>query len=382
MAPFRLDMPAAILFGPGTIAELPAVIRRHGSRLLLLTGASWLERSGRLSEIRAALRDAVVEHLACPASEPTLVSVEEARRRARAFHPQAIIAVGGGSVLDTAKALSGVLTVEEPVERFLEGVGGSLEISGPGVPWIAVPTTAGTGAEVTRNAVLRLADRGLKRSMRSSFLLAASVIVDPELTVTLPPEVTGTGGLDALTQLVEAHVARKANPFTSSLVRGAFLPLLDALERLPGNPADIELRTAASYGAFVSGLALANAGLGAAHGFAAGLGGMYDIPHGLLCAVFLPHVLEANADIIRDRAAELTGGRNGRADPVQWLAEEVRRLLRQYGLPIDLHAFGVPTDRVPEIVEHSAGSSMRGNPRNLDRDEQERIVRLAIGGSP
>jgi alcohol dehydrogenase len=128
-------------------------------------------------------------------------------------------------VLDTAKALSGMLGVEEPVERFLEGVGGSLEIPGPGVPWIAVPTTAGTGAEVTRNAVLRLTDRGLKRSMRSSFLLAASVIVDPELTVTLPPEVTGTGGLDALTQLVEAHVARKANSFTSSLVRGAFLPL-------------------------------------------------------------------------------------------------------------------------------------------------------------
>jgi alcohol dehydrogenase class IV len=379
VVPFRLDLPAAVLFGPGTLAELPAIARRRGRRVFLLTGASWLERSGRLSSMREAFGGAVIEHCACPASEPTTGSVEEARRRARAFRPQVIVAVGGGSVLDTAKALSGVLGVEEPVERFLEGIGGSLEIPGPGVPWIAVPTTAGTGAEVTRNAVLRLPDRGLKRSLRSSFLLAASVIVDPELTLTLPPEVTGTGGLDALTQLVEAHVARKRNSFTSSLVRGAFLPLLDALERLPENPADIGLRTAASYGAFVSGIALANAGLGAAHGFAAGLGGMYDIPHGLLCAVFLPHVLEANADVIHDRVAELAGGRNGQADPVQWLADVVRRLLRCYGLPIDLHAFGVPANRVPEIVERSAGSSMRGNPRDLGRAEQERIVRLAIG---
>jgi alcohol dehydrogenase class IV len=379
MAPFRLDLPAAVLFGPGTLAELPAVARRHGSRLFLLTGASWLERSGRLSSMRSLLGDAAIEHFACPTGEPTTASVEEARRSARAFHPQAIVAIGGGSVLDTAKALSGVLGVADPVERFLEGVGASLEIPGPGVPWIAVPTTAGTGAEVTRNAVLRLADRGLKRSMRSPFLLAASVIVDPELMVDLPLDVTGTGGLDALTQLVEAHVARKANPFTSSLVHGAFLPMLDALERLPDTLADLGLRTAASYGAFVSGIALANAGLGAAHGFAAGFGGMYDIPHGLLCAVFLPHVLEANADVIRDRVAELADGRNGRLDPVQWLAEEVRRLLGRYGLPLDLRAFGVPSDQVPEIVERSAGSSMRGNPRDLGRDEQERIVRLAIG---
>lgn len=382
MDPFRLDLPAVVRFGPGTLGELPVLARRHGGRLLILTGASWLERSGRLAAIRAALGDAAVEVFACPAGEPTSDTVEEARRNARAFRPQAIVAIGGGSVLDTAKALSGVLGAVEPVERFLEGVGGSLEIPGPGVPWIAVPTTSGTGAEVTRNAVLKLTAQGLKRSMRSPYLLAASVIVDPVLTQDLPPAVTGTGGLDALTQLVEAHVCRNANPFTSSLVRGAFLPLLDAIERLGDAPADIGLRTSASYGALTSGIALANAGLGAAHGFAAGLGGMYDIPHGLLCAVFLPHVLEANADTVRAGVAELAGGRNGRTDPVRWLAETVRRLLGLYGLPTDLRGFGVAADRVPEIVKRSAGSSMRGNPRDLGRDEQERIVRLALGSRP
>jgi alcohol dehydrogenase class IV len=379
MTPFRLDLPAAVLFGEGTLAELPDVVRRYGTRLFLVTGGSWLERSGRLAKLLASLGKAVVERFACPAGEPTTATVEDARRCARAFRPQAIIAVGGGSALDTAKALSAVLDADEPVERFLEGIEGAIAVPGPGVPWIAVPTTAGTGAEATRNAVIRLADRGLKRSMRSPFLLASSVVVDPRLTVDLPREVTGTCGLDALTQLVEAYVSRKANPFTSSLVRGAFLPLLDALERLADHPADMGLRTAASYGSFVSGIALANAGLGAAHGFAAGLGGMYDIPHGLLCAVFLPHVLEANAEVIRDRVLELAAGRNGRTDPVRWLAEAVQRLLGVYGLPVDLHGFDVPADRVAEIVVRSAGSSMRGNPRDLGGDEQKRIVRLALG---
>jgi alcohol dehydrogenase class IV len=379
MEPFRLDVPAAVLFGPGTLAELPNVARPHGSRLFLVTGGSWLERSGRLAGIIAALGDASVERFACPAGEPTAASVEEARRRARAFRPHVIVGIGGGSALDTAKALSGVLQTTEPVERYCEGTPEAIAIPGPGLPWIAVPTTAGTGAEATKNAVLKLKAQGLKRSVRSPSMLARAVIVDPQLTVGLPREVTGTCGLDALTQLVEAHVSRKANQFTSSLVSGAFLPLLDALERLVDSPSDLGLRTEASYGAFVSGLALANAGLGAAHGFASGLGGMFDIPHGLICAVFLPHVLAANADVIRDRVAELAGGRNGRSDPVQWLSEAVRRLLGRYGLPVDLRAYRIPSDQATEIVRRSAGSSMRGNPRDLGTDEQERIVRRVIG---
>lgn len=377
--PFRLDQPALVLFGPGTSADLPGLVRRLGRRVLLVTGAAWLERSGRLAPLAASMGE--VERHACPAGEPTTESVEEARRHARTFRPDVIVAVGGGSVLDTAKALAGLLRSDEPVERFLEGFGAMLEVPDPGVPWIAVPTTAGTGAEATRNAVIRVPESGVKRSMRSPRLLASAVVVDPELTVDLPASVTGTGGLDALTQLVEAHVSRKANPFTSSLARGAFLPLLDALDGLVDAPADIGLRTDASYGAFVSGIALANAGLGAAHGFAAGIGGMFDIPHGLLCAVFLPHVLAANADVIGDRVAGLVAGRNGASDPVRWLADAVRRLLGRYGLPADLRGYGVTADQVPTIVERSAGSSMKGNPKDLDRNEQERIVRCALGSA-
>jgi len=379
MSPFRLDLPATVRFGPGASAEVPGLARGYGRRVLLVTGTSSLERSGRLARFVTAASDATVQRHACPAGEPTTDGVEDARNHARDFAPDVIVAIGGGSVLDTAKALSGLIGSRQPVERFLEGIGDTPEVPVSVVPWIAVPTTAGTGAEATRNAVLKVKGSGLKRSMRSERLLAAAVVVDPELTVDLPTVVTGTCGLDALTQLVEAHVSRKGNPFASSLARGAFLPLLDALDGLVDSPRDIGLRTAAMYGAFVSGIALANAGLGAAHGFAAGIGGMFDIPHGLLCAIFLPLVLAANSSAIRDRVAELADGRSGDTDPVAWLGDTVRRLLGRYGLPADLSGWGVPVDQVPMIVERSAGSSMKGNPKDLAPPEQERIVRLALG---
>jgi alcohol dehydrogenase class IV len=379
MSPFRLDLPTTVRFGPGTFAEVPVLSRRYGRRVLLVTGSASLERSGQLARLVAALGDATVQRCACPAGEPTTAGVEDARNRARDFAPDVIVAIGGGSTLDTAKALSGLIGSRQPVERYLEGMGGTTEAPGNVVPWIAAPTTAGTGAEATRNAVLKVKGAGLKRSMRSERLLAAAVVLDPELTVDLPPSVTGTCGLDALTQLVEAHVSRAANPFTSSLARGAFLPLLDALEGLVGSPRDMSLRTTAMYGAFVSGIALANAGLGAAHGFAAGVGGTFDIPHGLLCAIFLPHVLAANSSAIRERVAELADGRCRGADPVAWLGDTVRHLLERYGLPTDLGGYGVPVGQVPDIVARSAGSSMKGNPVDLAPIEQERIVRLALG---
>ena len=209
-------------------------------------------------------------------------------------------------MLDTAKALSGLLGSDEPVERFLEGIGGTLEAPGPVVPWIAVPTTAGTGAEVTRNAVLRVKRVGLKRSMRSALLLAAAVIVDPELTVDLPAHrhrhvrtrrTHAARGGARLAQGESVHVVARPREHSCP----CWMPWRACVD----SPRTSGCGPPPSYGAFVSGIALANAGLGAAHGFAAGVGGMFDIPHGLLCAVFLPHVLEANAAAIRDRVAEL-----------------------------------------------------------------------------
>jgi alcohol dehydrogenase class IV len=290
-----------------------------------------------------------------------------------------IVGIGGGSVIDTAKALSALLRYGGPAERFLEGVELSMPIPGPAIPWIGVPTTAGTGAEVTKNAVVRSEASGVKRSMRSTHLLASAVIVDPRLTASLPLRETGTSGLDALTQLVEACVSRKSNPLVRSLVRGAFAPMFDALEGLPRDPGNLGLRSAASYGALVSGIALANAGLGAAHGFAAAVGGLYGVPHGLACAIFLPLVLEANAAEIRGILAELVEVKApGTADPVGWLADKVRSMVDAFSLPADLKGFAIPREGIPDLAQKASGASMKGNPRELSQEERMRIISRVV----
>ncbi|HUI69001.1 MAG TPA: iron-containing alcohol dehydrogenase [Spirochaetia bacterium] len=384
MSSFTLETPAAIHFGSGSLQRLREVATHHGRRVLLASGARWLASSDWTARIKELLSGFDLHVVACPEGEPSTETVASCLESARGFSPSLIVAVGGGSVVDTAKALSALLLHGGPVSKFLEGMPGSIPVPGPGVPWVAVPTTAGTGAEVTKNAVILASELGVKRSMRSAYLLASTVIVDPELTRTLPARVTGISGLDALTQLVEAYVTPKTNPFVQSLIEGAFGPMIFALERLSAEPQNPDLRSAASYGALVSGMALANAGLGAAHGFAAALGGMFGVPHGLACAVSLPHVLDANAESIRTSLTRLTGSIHGEgntaSDVVQWLANKVTKILRAFGLPVDLREYHIPAERITEIAEKSSGSSMNGNPRQLSIAEREKILAKIMWG--
>jgi alcohol dehydrogenase class IV len=381
MIPFSLETPPAVHFGIGAFDTLRSIVGSFGSRVLLVTGSHWLGSSPLADRLNHSLEDRTVQTLRCPSAEPSTESLSDAFATASAFAPDVLVAIGGGSVLDTAKALSALVRFPGKVERFLEGVEGSIPVPGPCTPWVAVPTTAGTGAEVTKNAVVKVTSMGVKRSMRSAHLLARAVIVDPGLTVSLPLAVTGTSGLDALTQLVEAYVTRASNPYVRSIVEGALPGMMESLSRLPGSLADAELRSMAAYGALVSGISLANAGLGAAHGFAAAVGGMFDVPHGLACAVFLPHVLEANASVINGALQRLMRDVPGRAtgsDPVAWLGAEVRRLLSLYGLPQDLKDRHIPAASLPSLATLSSGSSMRGNPRELSLDERITILRKVV----
>jgi alcohol dehydrogenase class IV len=374
MVPFSIEMPRSIQVGAGSFEALSALVAGK-RRVLVVSGARWLSRSPWAGVLEGLLAGCDLLRIACPDGEPTTESLALVCGTARSFSAECIVGIGGGSVLDSAKALSALLAHEGPVERYLEGVDGAVSVPGPCIPWIAIPTTAGTGAEVTKNAVIRAPGLGVKRSMRSAHLLAAAVLVDPRMTLSLPLRTTGTCGLDALTQLLEAYVSKKTNPYVRALVVGAFAPMLDALRRLPRAPEDLELRSAASWGALVSGIALANGGLGAAHGFAAGIGGVYDIPHGLLCAVLLPPVLEANASSIAESVAELAGAAGvANRDPVGWFAGEVRSLLGAYGLPLDLRGFGIPRSMIAELSERSSGSSMKGNPRELSAEERQAIL--------
>jgi hypothetical protein len=354
-------------------------LRRQDSRLLLISGSRWLRGSGWEGRIRELLAAFDVQPLDCPAGEPEVEGLRALLDRARAVKPQVIVAVGGGSVLDTAKALAGLLDTQEPIEDYLEGVGRGLPLPAAGVPWVALPTTAGTGAEVTKNAVIRSARLGAKKSLRSPHLLASAVLVDPEFAVGSPLPLTGAAGMDALVQLVESYVSRKAAPVPRALARHAFPVMLAALKAIPRDLQALEPRCGAAYGALCSGTALANAGLGAAHGFASGLGGLYDIPHGLICALFIRPVLRANAEVIRGHIADLRSSagppaEKGPADPVEWLVAEFDALFDLYGLPRDLKGFGVDAARVAEIAERSSGSSMSGNPRDLPMRERERML--------
>jgi alcohol dehydrogenase class IV len=378
MVRFTLEMPGRIVFGPGSIAMVPELCKGRGRRLLVISGSRWFEGSATKGRVEKLLTGLHVDYISCREGEPTTDSLAEIRHAARSFSPDMMLAVGGGSVLDTAKALSALLPLSGPVDEYLEGMENSRQIQGPCIPWIAVPTTAGTGAEATKNAVLKSPSLGVKRSIRSPFLLAYAVAVDPELSIDLPLSITGISGLDALTQLVEAYVTRGSVPPVRALIRDAFPLMLEALEKLPQAPMDIGLRSDAAYGALVSGIALANAGLGAAHGFAGGIGGAYDIPHGLLCAIFLPLVLEANAEVTRGAIGELVGERARGEDPVAWLAGAVRGLLGAYKLPLNLIAYGIPRSRLPELAGLSSGSSMKGNPRELSGEEKERILSRVI----
>ncbi len=387
MSVFAIESPASIHFGAGSrqkLRDVIAVAAAEARRILVLSGARWLSSSGWMKEISQLLSGVDLEPLACAEGEPSTESMASSLESARAFSPSLILAIGGGSVLDTAKALSALLRHGGPVTRFLEGVPGSIPVPGPGVPWIALPTTAGTGSEVTKNAVIRVTSLGVKRSMRSAHMLARAVVVDPELTLSLSARVTGISGLDALTQLVEAYVTPKSNPFVRSLIEGACGPMRASLERLAAEPRNLDMRSAASYGALISGIALANAGLGAAHGFAAALGGMFNVPHGLACAVSLPHVLEANAAVIGESMTRLAmstrTGSHANGDPVGWLAGKVSDLLQQFGLPLDLREYRIPAERISEIAQMSSGSSMNGNPRQLSMEEREEILSKIVRG--
>lgn len=382
---FILQMPQGIFFGPGEWKKLPELLPRFGRRVLVFSGQRWFSESGWQNRFREVLASFEVLSLQCPGGEPEVEGLNGILEQARDFKPEVIVAVGGGSVLDTGKAVSGLLPVRDRVEDFLEGIGKGLKLDAPGVPWLALPTTSGTGAEVTKNAVLKSKALGVKKSLRSPFMLATYALVDPELTAGAPLTLSGIAGMDALTQLIEAFLSKKSAPIPRALSRQAFPGMLRALKMIPRDPDDLQARAAAAYGAMCSGIALANSGLGAAHGFASGLGGLYDIPHGLICALFIRPVLRANAEAIREDCRLLyqaaleqgAAGKHGAGaqdDPLKWLAGEIDSLFSIYDLPENFKGFAVDPGQIPEIARRSSGSSMSGNPRDLPQEEREAII--------
>ena len=381
---FEFAAPARILFGEGRLREIGALAAGLGSRALIVEGSSG--RGEPLVELLRA-NGVASARLRVP-GEPTTTLVEQGVEQARREGCDVIVAVGGGSVIDAAKAVAALLTNRGELRDYLEVVGRGRPISARPAPLIAIPTTAGTGAEATRNAVLAVEEERVKVSLRSPLMLPAVALVDPELTYTLPPAITASTGLDALTQCIEPFVTPQATPLTDGIAREGIRRAAIALRCAFHDGGDVAARRDMALASLCGGLALANAKLGAVHGFAAPLGGMFPVPHGVACARLLPHVVEVNVRALRARAPDsaalarydevasiLTGRSEARAEEgAAWL----RELVEELEVP-PLSAYGVAAGDVPRIGEPAPrASSMQGNPVALTDEELAEALRAAL----
>lgn len=286
--PFQFARLPKIYFGGGKISELPGIVSYYGKSVLLVTGArSFMDsrRAGRLFDMFGS-NGIAFKHIPVR-SEPSPETIDETIVKLRGTEPDAVVSIGGGSVIDAGKAVSAMLGKTGSVREYLEVVGNK-EHPGTKVPFIAVPTTSGTGSEATKNAVIsHVGKDGFKRSLRHDNLVPDAAIVDPELTVDCPPEITAAAGMDCFTQLTEAYLSTKANEYTDALALQGIMAIKRSLLRSYTHGDDIDARSDMSFAALTSGICLANAGLGAVHGLAGTIGARYDIPHGIVCGTLM-----------------------------------------------------------------------------------------------
>lgn len=383
--PFDFATVGRILFGAGTVGRVAIEAARMGREALLVTGrrAAPAAMCGRQLEAQG-----VAWRLFPVTGEPEVEQVVQGAALARDHACDLVIGLGGGSALDAAKAIAALATNTEPVETYLEIIGQGQPMNRRPLPCIAVPTTAGTGSEATRNAVLKSRLHQVKVSLRGAEMLPDLAVVDPELTLGMPSDIAAATGCDALTQLLEAFVSTRANALTDALCREALGRAARALPRVVAQGDDLEARTDMALASLFSGMALANAGLGAVHGIAGPLGGMITGPHGALCARLLPPVVAANLDALSrqdphgpaaqrytEAARIMLGHSTARAtDLVVWL----RGMVDTFQVP-PLSHWGFIPDSVPSLVAKAkAASSMKGNPAALTDDELAAIVLQAM----
>lgn len=382
---FEFATATRILFGVGTRTQLAPTAATMGRRVLLVTSGhaqrwEWL----REQLVAAGLHVSAVT----VTTEPTVDTVQAGVAQARDEACDVVLGIGGGSAVDAGKAMAALLTNPgEPLD-YLEIIGRGKSLAVPSAPYIAVPTTAGTGAEVTRNAVLGSPEHRVKVSLRSPWMLPRLAVVDPELTYSVPPAITATTGLDALTQLLEPFVSLKANPMTDAFCREGLPRVARSLRVAWQDGTNAAARQDLALASLFGGLALANAKLGAVHGIAGPLGGMFPAPHGATCAALLPHAMAVNVQALRQRepgsvalarydevARLLTGSASATVDEgVVWL----REFCQQLEIP-PLGSYGLSEGDLPELIENAQrSSSMQGNPVRLEKAELHAILERAL----
>jgi len=381
---FQFSTTGRIIFGQDRLVEIGPIAHEYGARALVVTGSA-PERARSLIKILES--SGVNTSILSITGEPSVTMVEEGARQALASGAHLIVGFGGGSALDGGKAISALVTNGGDPRPFLEMIGEGQEIRNQPLPYLAIPTTAGTGTEVTRNAVLASHDHRVKVSLRSRLLIPLVALIDPKLTLSVPPAVTAYTGLDALTQVIEPFLCKRRNTMTDGFCRTGIRLASHSLPRAYHDGEDLQAREEMAVTSLMGGLALANAGLGAVHGFAGPFGGMFPAPHGAICAALLPHAMRINLVALRkmdedpgllERFNELgrllTGLPDASADDgINWL----EMIIQELGIP-GLDQYGLQDADIPDLVEKAGrSSSMRGNPVELSPTEMRQILQAA-----
>ena len=374
-----------IIFGNGSIQQVGSLAAEFGERVLIVSGKS----QDRLMKLLEILQHQELEVFVFPVTgEPTVEDIRAGVLFAREKLCDVVLGFGGGSALDASKAIAVLYSNEGDIYDYLEVIGKGKSLSGPGLPLITIPTTAGTGAEVTRNAVIGAPDRRVKVSLRSSVMLAKIALIDPQLTYSAPPEVTARTGMDTLSQLVEPFISNQSNWMTDIFCREGMRRVKNSISKAYHSGGDLLAREDMAFASLLSGLALTNAKLGVVHGFASVIGGVYPAPHGAVCARLLPPVVTANLKALQERGEDgltlekfsemariLTGDDHARPmDGVEWM----ERLVQVLRIP-PLSSFGLREADFPQLVEKAmVASSTKGNPVVLTPDEMRNILIQAL----
>lgn len=377
---FEFATSTRIIFENGSFKKVPGLVNNFGNKVLIVSGKN-KSRARQLSESLSEKN--IHSEIFSIHSEPTISDIEIGAELARKTLCNVVAGIGGGSVVDSAKAIAALVPNQGELTDYLEIIGKGRKLENAPLPFIAIPTTAGTGAEVTKNSVIKSIEQSVKVSLRSDLMYPRLAVIDPELTLTMSPEITATTGIDTLTHLLESFVSIQSNPFIDMLCREGMKRISASLEKAFIDGSNLESRENMALASMLGGMALANVKLGAVHGFAGPLGGMFNIPHGAVCACLLPAAMEINIETLKkqnknsqlskytETARILTGNQSATAeDGMIWIKKTVKKLQ----IP-SLSDFQLSPKIFPELIEKAKNSSsMKGNPVVLDNQQLNEIL--------
>ena len=377
--------PGKIIFGPGSLNQIGTEAKRLGNKVLVVLGRSAMRKSGALDRLTHLLKGNNLEYIIYEniPSDPTVETVDEGANLARKGNCNLVIALGGGSVLDAGKAISAMATNEGSVADYQEIEGKGRKFQHKPIPFIAIPTTSGTGSEATRNAVITNTKLGLKKSIRDPWLIPEVALVDPELTLSLPPHITAICGGDALTQCIESYLGKKNQEITDALALHAIGLIGKSLVKVVKEGKNLEARKNMAMAALLSGLCLSNSGLGAAHALSHPLGVYYKIPHGLSCAVLLPYVMEYNLPVITKKLVKIAQSLGedisllSETEAAQRAVKKIKEILSQTGIKSNLSEWEIKKEDFSQLIKGAKGGSLNNNPRDTsDEDLIELLYKM------